>query len=121
MYEINFRNLTVWQKSKDLCILVYKLSNTLPKEETYGIISQIRRAVISIPSNIAEGYAKSSMKDRAKFLEIAIGSYYELSTQMEIIHEIKYIDDNQYKDFLVCFEEVGRLLGGYRKSVVSKI
>lgn len=121
MYEVNFRNLDVWKKSKELCIFIYKLSNTMPKEETYGMISQIRRAVVSIPSNIAEGYAKSSMKEKLRFIEVSIGSFYELATQIEIAKDINYITEKQYQEFKKYFEEVGRLLGGYRKAVQSKI
>lgn len=121
MFELNFKKLNVWIKSKELCLFVYKITKQFPKEELYGITSQIRRAVISIPSNIAEGYAKTSVKENLRFVEIAYGSYYELITQIEISKDIKFISDNDYNNLIVLLNDVGKLLYGYKKSLLSKI
>lgn len=121
MFEINYKKLNVWLKSKELCIIVYNITRKFPKEELYCLTSQIRRACISIPSNIAEGYAKSSIKEKLKFVEIAIGSYYELSTQIEISHDLEYIINKDYIDFSFKFNELGKLLTGYKKSLQNKL
>lgn len=121
MYELGFKNLQVWIKSKQLCLFVYNLSKKFPKEEQYGLTSQIRRAVVSIPSNIAEGYAKSSYKEKLKFVEISYGSLFELITQIEITKDINYISEKEYKEFLKYFNEISKLIYGYKKSLEEKI
>ncbi len=121
MFELNFKKLNVWIKSKELCLFIYKITKQFPKEELYGITSQIRRAVISIPSNIAEGYAKTSVKENLRFVEIAYGSYYELITQIDISKDIEFISDNDYNCLINLLNEVGKLLYGYKKSLLSKI
>jgi four helix bundle protein len=80
----NYRDLIVWQKSIALVTEVYSITRLFPKEELYGLISQIRRSAVSIPSNIAEGYGRYSTNDYIRFLQIAIGSLYEFQTQLEI-------------------------------------
>lgn len=79
-----FRDLLIWQKSMILVTDIYQLTNSFPKEEIYGLTSQIRRSSISIPSNIAEGYGRDGNKDYLKFLNIAIASLFEMQTQLEI-------------------------------------
>jgi len=90
----NYKKLEFWNKSKELCITIYKLTNEFPKEEKYGITSQIRRCSVSIASNIAEGSSRASKKDFNRFLEISIGSAYELQTQLIIAQEIGYFTLN---------------------------
>lgn len=122
MLDISYKHLKVWQKSKDLCLFVYKITKDFPKEEIYAITSQIRRCAISIPSNIAEGYAKTSIKDNIKFCEIAYGSYYELNTQIEIAYDLGYIKyENTFNDFNKLSEEIGKMLYGYIKSLKQKM
>lgn len=121
MFEFNFKKLEVWKKSKELCLFVYDFTKKFPKEELYGLTSQIRRAVISIPSNIAEGYVKSSIKEQIKFIEISYGSYYELNTQIEIAFDLHYVDKNNYDKFLILFNEVGKLLYCYKKFLQDKL
>jgi four helix bundle protein len=91
----NFRKLNIWQKGIDLVIDIYKFSNDLPSDEKYGLISQIRRASVSIPSNIAEGSSRNSEKDFKRFLEIAIGSAFELETQLLIIQKLNLIEKSK--------------------------
>jgi four helix bundle protein len=87
----NFRDLTVWKDSLTLVKQIYEISKFLPKEEIYGLKNQIQRASVSIPSNIAEGCSRSSDIEFKRYLEIAIGSSFELETQLIIIHELKII------------------------------
>ena len=122
MIDLSYKRLKVWEKSKNLCLFIYKLTNKFPKEETYGLISQIRRCVISIPSNIAEGYAKSSIKENLRFIEIAYGSYYELNTQIEIAQELGYIEfEDDFSKFKEMSEELGKMIYSYIKVLRNKI
>lgn len=86
----NFKELIVWQKSIDFSIKIYEITNGFPKEEIYGLSSQIRRCVVSIPSNIAEGAGRNSKKEFSHFLSIALGSSFELDTQIILAQRIGY-------------------------------
>ena len=90
-----FRDLKVWQKGVELVKEIYKITKNFPKEELYGLSSQMRRASVSIPSNIAEGFRRRYAKEYKQFLRIALGSCAELETQVVIAKELKYIDANQ--------------------------
>lgn len=90
----NFRNLTIWNNGIELVLKVYELSSYLPNNEKYGLSSQICRASVSIPSNIAEGSSRNSDTEYKRFLEIALGSAFELETQLIIIQKLKFVDDN---------------------------
>jgi len=83
-----YKDLVVWQKAKQLAVLIYQITKKLPESERFGLISQMRRAAVSIPSNIAEGYRRNGDKEREQFLRIAFGSGAELETQLEICREI---------------------------------
>ena len=87
------RDLIVWQKSMDLAKKVYQLTKTFPKDEIYGLTSQIRRCSVSIPSNIAEGRGRNSDKEFIRFLNISLGSLYELQTQLELALAFQYISN----------------------------
>jgi four helix bundle protein len=87
------KDLKVWQESMDLVIQIYKLAENFPKHEVYGLSSQIRRAAVSIPSNIAEGAGRKGENEFTRFLYIALGSLSELETQLEISHRLGYIKD----------------------------
>lgn len=90
----NFRNLQIWKDAMDLAQEVYEVTETIPAKETYGIVSQMTRAAVSIPSNIAEGSGRSE-KDFAHFLSIALGSLFELNTQIMLSERIGYMDNTQ--------------------------
>jgi four helix bundle protein len=90
----NFRNLNIWQQGIDLVMYVYEIAYELPKEEKYGIASQICRASVSIPSNIAEGCSRNSDIEYKRFLEIALGSAFELETQLIIIQKLKFANSD---------------------------
>ena len=92
----SFEKLTVWQKSKNLSVFIYKITRTFPKEELFGLVSQMRRCSVSISSNIAEGSGRHTQKDKARFTEIAYGSALELLNQTIICKELEFIPDEQY-------------------------
>jgi len=96
----NFRELTIWNHGIDLAIKGYELARQLPKEELYGLRSQITRAVVSVPSNIAEGCSRSSEKDFKRFLEISLGSAFELETDLIIIEKLGFIDATVIQEYL---------------------
>src|SRR5215216_3360360 len=99
MSEIkSYRDLIVWQKSISLVKGVYVVSQSFPKEEQYGLTNQMRRCAVSIPSNIAEGYGRNSTGDYKRFLQVAVGSLYELQTQIEIAFNLDYISKNIFND-----------------------
>lgn len=95
----NFKRLTIWQRSMDLVTQIYLLTMKYPREEIYGLTSQTRRAATSIPLNISEGAAKSSNKDFARFLEMAIGSSNELETALIVAKNIQFITEDMLKPF----------------------
>jgi len=92
----SYKDLIVWQKAMDLVVAVYVLTDLFPKNELYGLISQIRRCSVSIPSNIAEGRRRGSKKDYQHFLIIAYGSGAELETQIEIAKDLRFIKEVEY-------------------------
>ena len=87
----SYKDLFIWQKSMVLVTGIYTITKTFPASEIYGLTSQLRRSAVSIPSNIAEGYGRNSTNDYKRFLQIAVGSLYELQTQVEIACNLKYI------------------------------
>ena len=93
----DFHKLMIWQRSHRLTLEIYKISKTFPKSEIFGLTSQIRRAVSSIPTNIAEGCERNSSKEFAHFLQIAIGSATEVEYQLLLAHDINYINDDDYQ------------------------
>jgi len=112
-----YADLLVWQKAIELVSAVYKITHSFPKEEIYGLTSQIRRCSISIPSNIAEGYGRNSRQDFIRFLRISMGSIFELQTQIIIARNLNFIPID---DFNVLFEnirEVERMLSAFMKSI----
>ncbi len=106
----SYENLIVWQKSMDLVVLVYKLTEKFPKEEIYGLTSQLRRASVSIPSNIAEGSRRSSRKDFRNFLLNAYGSGAELETQIKITKKLQFGKNEDYPKIENLLSEVMRML-----------
>ena len=101
----------------ELVVLVYRLTDKLPKEERYGLCSQMRRAVVSVISNFAEGYIKSSKKEKLRFLEIVETSLLELETQVDVCLMLKFWSDTDYQKFLDKKSEVGYLAYRYKSKV----
>lgn len=115
------RDLIVWQKSIKLVIAVYEITKSFPKEEIYCLTSQTRRAVISIPANIAEGQGRRTSKEFETFLAHARGSLLELDTHLEVAFQLGYIDNVQHSNLKEILNEVGRLLNGLIRSISSNI
>ena len=107
----SYRDLFVWQKALDLTILIYRLSEGFPRNEIYGLTSQVRRASVSVPSNIAEGYGRGSRREYLQFLYIAQGSLKELETQTILAHRLNYVTANQADRILLESEVLGKMLG----------
>ncbi|MBP6106680.1 MAG: four helix bundle protein [Steroidobacteraceae bacterium] len=107
---MNHRDLAVWQKSMALAVSVHALSKQMPREETFGLASQMRRAAVSVPSNTAEGAARHTTKEFLTFLYIARGSLAELETQLRLTRAIGYLPDELVSPALASTDEVGRLL-----------
>lgn len=106
----NFRELVAWQKAMQLAREVYLLTNSLPANERYGLTSQIQRAVVSIPSNIAEGAGRPTEKELVHFLSFALGSAYELETELLLAGELGYIDTEQSTQINTAVVEVQKLV-----------
>lgn len=113
----NYRELIVWQKAMDLVELVYQATRQFPKEELYGLTSQVRRSAVSIPSNIAEGQARKSTAEFLNFLSIANGSRAEMETQILLARRLKYVTNDTARQILNLSEEVNRLLNGLMNSL----
>ena len=114
---MTFRDLMVWQKAMNLVEMIYLLTATFPKGELYGLTSQIRRAAVSIPANIAEGNGRKSRKEYLQFLSIANGSISELETHLLIARRLNFLINEQYEKIQIQLEKVSRLLTGLRKSL----
>jgi four helix bundle protein len=113
----SYRDLRVWQESKILVKEVYLLTKTFPKEELYALTSQMRRAVISIPSNIAEGHSRLGVNDFSNFVSIAIGSLAELQTQLELSVDIGYCQQDAIDSILGKINAIQRMLHKLRQSL----
>ena len=113
----SYKDLIVWQKSLDLVESIYRITEDFPPKENFGIISQMRRASVSIPSNIAEGYGRQSKGSYAQFLSIARGSLFEIETQIELCVRLKYIQEASSKKLQFETTEISKML----TSLISKI
>lgn len=111
----NFKELNSWKEAKDLSVLIYKITKDFPTSETYGISAQINRAVVSIPSNIAEGAGRNSDKDFLRFIGIAIGSTFELETQLIIANELSYISNEKFEELILKLNNVQKMLVNFQK------
>ncbi len=106
----NFKELKIWQKGVQMAVNSFKLTSTFPKEEKYGIISQITKASVSIPSNIAEGSSRSSEKDYNRFIEISLGSTFELETQLLVAESVRYGEKELRNEMLKDIDEEQKML-----------
>jgi four helix bundle protein len=117
----SFRDLIAWQKAMDYVVLVYRHAALFPREELYGLTCQLRRAAVSIPSNIAEGHGRQSTRDFLKFLAIAYGSLNESQTQVLLAQRLKFLEDRACSELLEVSYEVARLINGLIKSLNQKL
>lgn len=115
-----FRKLLVWQKSMELVTKMYSSRQKFSKEELFGLTSQIRRSAVSIPSNIAEGYGRDSNKEYLRFLNISIGSLFELQTQIEIAKNIMYLNEKDFNDLYENSREIERMLVSFIKKIKER-
>src|SRR5690349_24370933 len=106
----NFKELKIWQKGFDIAVKSFKVTALFPKEEKFGISSQITRAAVSIPSNVAEGSSRSSEKDYNRFIEMSLGSTFELETQLLIAEEVNYGSKELRSDMLRDIDEEQKML-----------
>lgn len=112
-----YKELTVWKKSYQLTLDIYNATKGFPKEELFGVTSQIRRAAASIPANIAEGNMRQSPKDYQYFIRIARGSMAEVDVWLNLSHDLKYLDSVAYNNLAQQCDEIGRMLNGLMKSL----
>lgn len=113
----SYKDLTVWQKSIDLVLVIYKLTTDFPKDEVYGLSQQMRRAAVSIASNIAEGSKRSTRKDFKHFLLISLGSGAELETQIEIAKKLLYSTTTSYNNIDSLLNEIMRMLSSLKNKL----
>lgn len=116
----NFRKLIIWQKAMNLVTKTYNSTKIFPKEEVFGLTSQIRRCSISIPSNIAEGHGRESNKEYLRFLNFSIGSLFELQTQLEIAKNIEYLTDDDFNTIYEDSREVERMLVSFINKIKER-
>lgn len=116
MEDFSYRRLRVYSNAKELVLYVYSLLKLFPKEENYALCDQLRRAVISIPSNIAEGMGRASVKEQVHFIEIAYGSLNEVMCQLEIACELNFIDNEQLSQADEQIRTIAQMLSGLRNT-----
>jgi four helix bundle protein len=115
----NFKDLQVWQEGHKLVLLVYKMTKIFPKEELFGLTSQLRRAAVSITSNIAEGFSRDSYKEKTRFYSMAHGSLTEVENQIMIAFDIGYLNKLDFKETTEQLDIVHRLLNAFIKKTRS--
>ncbi len=117
--KMSFENLLVWQKAHEFVLLVYELTSCFPKQETYGLTSQFRRASVSIAANIAEGFKKKGKKDKLRFYNISQGSLEECRYYIRLSKDLNYLEDNSKLKLLL--EDTSRLLNAYYKAISNSL
>ncbi len=114
--KYSFENLEVWQMSRELVKEIYQLTSTFPKDEKYGLTSQLRRASVSVSSNIAEGSTRWSKKDQSRFYEIAFGSLIEVLNQLILSTDLEFLQETQLTEIRTKIDQTGRMLNALHKS-----
>ena len=112
-----YRDLIVWQKAMELVTEIYNHTKSFPQEERYGLVSQLRRSSVSLPSNMAEGYGRNSTQDYIRFLRIAKGSLFELQTQLEIARNLGFFKDDTFDVLFESSREIERMLSSLIKKI----
>ena len=119
MPSYSFEQLVVWQKAHAFTLMVYRLTRQFPANEMYGLVSQFRRAAVSVEANIAEGYKKLSKSDKLRFLNISEGSLAECRNYIILSRDLGYVDDSLYRNLFYSLEEISRLLTSYSKGIIN--
>lgn len=112
-----YRDLKVWQKAVDLVVASYRLCNTLPQSETFGLSSQIRRAAVSIPANIAEGHGRDRLGDYLRHLSVANGPLMELETHFMVAKQLRFLSGSELDAVLEMTSEIGKMLAGLSQNL----
>ncbi len=115
----SYKDLLAWQRGVELSLNVYKATTAFPRAEKFGLVSQLRRAAVSIPSNIAEGYGRGKTNDYSRFLRIARGSLYEVETQLTIAEQLGFLCEQSFTELESIAKELGRILAGLIRSIES--
>lgn len=116
---MTYKDLRVWQKADELAFEIYKMTKKFPKDEIYGLTSQLRRAVLSVPTNIVEGYARKGDKELARFVNISIGSLAEVEYLLTFAGRLQYVSNSELTRIEVLRSEVGKLLWMFYKKVLT--
>ncbi len=116
----SFKDLIVWQKSHNFSLLIYEVTKKFPKYEKFSLTDQIRRASISIPSNIAEGFSKNTKKDKVRFYNISNGSLMEVLSQIQLAKDLNYLSLEKFKEIEEKVEEISKLIFGITRSATDK-
>lgn len=114
-----FKELEIWKKSRQFCFDIYTVTSDFPADEKFGLTNQLRRASVSIPSNIAEGSSRNSQKDFSRFLEIAIGSAYEIETQLLIASDLGFIKADALNNLTNNLEEIIKMTSRFRAILLT--
>src|SRR5438552_2056356 len=117
----SYRDLIVWQKAVDFAVGCYRICRTFPRNEIYGLASQIQRAAVSIPANIAEGHGRDHLGDYLHHLSVANGSLMELETHLLLLPRLSYVSSNELERAFTLTDEIGKMLSGLSKSLKGKI
>ena len=116
----SYRDLEVWQKAMDLVVECYRVAERFPKTETYGLTSQLQRAAVSIPANIAEGHGRSHTREYLHHISIAYGSLMEVETHLQIASRLSYLDNSSLQILLDKSAEIGRMLNGLMRKLSDR-
>ncbi|WP_420574111.1 four helix bundle protein [Kordia sp.] len=112
-----FKDLSIWKRSRLFCSQIYEITSKFPESEKFGLTNQLRRASVSIPSNIAEGTSRNSNKDFIRFLRIALGSAYEIETQLLIAHDLKFISKENLQKLTIELEEIIKMTSKFKSTL----
>lgn len=119
MHIYSFEKLEVWKLAKDLCVYIYKLTGTFPNDEKFGLVSQMRRASVSIASNIAEGSSRMSKKDQSHFYTISFSSTIELLNQLIISHALAFLNEDELQESRLKIEPITKGLSNLKRSTLN--
>jgi four helix bundle protein len=116
-----YRDLIVWRDSMDLVVAIYRITATFPKQERYSLVDQLRRAAVSVPSNIAEGHGRSRTGDYLRHLSVAVGSLSEVETQIQIARRLDYLTEDDQTRLMDACTGIGKMLGGLIRSLRRRL